>query len=260
MSVHLMSAIFQTEFRDLQDEEGRVTKASTAKFVLLAMADHANDEGEGAYPSIESLKKKCALSEQTIRNTFDALLYNGIIFRVGTSKYMTHNHTINIKAFPASENRRDFPPIIIEVKPVEGLTGGDEGSNRYLKGVNPVDPNHNININNKPDMLDMLLEQEAKAQPIHNACLAFENALLGSTVSAWPWDSNSKWQKFAKWVAAQDPADFQRYAEWRKSDGKFHAMSNNKIRQDPQMFIDTGWPTFLAHSSMYQKKDRSFGL
>ena len=109
-------------------------------------------------------------------------------------------------------------------------------------------------------MLDMLLEQEQKSQPIRNACLDFENALLGSTVSQWPWDSNSKWQKFAKWVAAQDSALFKQYAEWRKADGKFHAMSNNKIRQDPQMFMDTGWPTFLAHVSMYKPKDKGFAL
>ena len=116
-------------------------------------------------------------------------------------------------------------------------------------------------IKEKKDMLDMLLEQEQKSQPIRNACLDFENALLGSTVSQWPWDSNSKWQKFAKWVAAQDPAQFKQYADWRKKDGKYHAMSNNKIRQDPQIFIDTGWPTFLAHVSMYRSnQEEEFGL
>ncbi len=143
--------------------------------------------------------------------------------------------------------------------PFNDCMGGGQPLHTPLSTIDSQSP-FKETIKEKKDMLDMLLEQEAKSQPIHNACLAFENALLGSTVSAWPWDSNSKWQKFAKWVAAQDPADFQKYAEWRKGDGKFHAMSNNKIRQDPQMFMDTGWPTFLAHSSMYQKKDRSFGL
>jgi hypothetical protein len=114
---------------------------------------------------------------------------------------------------------------------------------------------------NKPDLLDMLLEQEQKAQPIRNACLMFETAMLGSTVSQWPWDSNVKWQKFAKWVATQEPSQFTAYADWRKKDGKYQAMSNNKIRQDPQMFMDTGWPTFLAHVSMYaNSQDAEFGL
>lgn len=100
MSVNLMSAIFETEFFDLTDQNGNVTKASTAKLVLLAMADHANDEGEGSYPSIERLCRKTALSAQTIRNTFDALRHNGIIELQGLSKHGTNNHTINTKSFP----------------------------------------------------------------------------------------------------------------------------------------------------------------
>ena len=62
MSVNLMSSIFKTEFRDLQDAEGNTTKASTAKFVCIALADHANDDGEGAYPSLAKIAYKTSLS------------------------------------------------------------------------------------------------------------------------------------------------------------------------------------------------------
>ncbi len=77
-----------------------------------------------------------------------------------------------------------------------------------------------------------------------------------------PWGTGD-WVKFSKWVVKTfdaDPLSFQRYSEWRKGDGKYNAMNNKQIRLNPMMFMDTGWPTFLAHSSMYQKKDRSFGL
>jgi len=74
MSVKLMSAIFETEFRDLQDSEGNTTKAATAKLVLLALADHANDEGEGAYPGLTKMELKTALSRPAIINTYDALI------------------------------------------------------------------------------------------------------------------------------------------------------------------------------------------
>jgi hypothetical protein len=145
-----------------------------------------------------------------------------------------------------------------ETEPRQGDTQGYIQGNR--KDVTPTLYSNNKESNNK-DMLDMLLEQEQKAQPIRNACLMFETAMLGSTVSQWPWDSNAKWQKFSKWVAAQEPSQFTAYAEWRKRDGKYQAMSNNKIRQDPQMFMDTGWPTFLAHVSMYaNSQDAEFGL
>ena len=254
MSIGLMTSIFQTEFRDLQDKEGNITKASTAKIVLLAMADCANDEGEGIYPSIDTLKKKCALSDQTIRNTFGALLHNGIIYRVGVSKHGTHNHNINPRCFPRFENRRDFPQLLAGVKPVEGSNELPEGSNRLDLGVKPVDPKHTLTIH-KPDMLDMLLDQERQTQPLRDACIAFETAFLGGTISQWPWDSKPVWRKFAKWCAEQDVRQFTEYVEWRKKDGKYHAMSNNKIRQDPQMFMDTGWPTFLAHTSMYAESE-----
>jgi hypothetical protein len=251
MSVRLMSAIFETEFRDLQDRDGNITKASTAKFICLALADHANDEGEGAYPSLETLAKKTNLSRNCVINATDALKFNGIILNAGESKYHTSNYTVNPSAFVRIEGSK----LRLLVNP------NDQVSNPGLpEVVIPVDPNHTLTIH-KPDMLDVLLEQEQKAQPIRNACLMFETAMLGSTVSQWPWDSTSKWQKFAKWVATQEPSQFTAYADWRKKDGKYQAMSNNKIRQDPQMFMDTGWPTFLAHTSMYgENTSKAFPL
>ena len=148
MSVKLMSAIFETEFRDLQDNEGNTTKAATAKLVLLALADHANDEGESAYPSIDRLAKKTALSPQTIRNTFDALKHNGIVFLVGSSKYMTNNYTINTKSFPCLNGNNDiFSPL----NPLEGSNGYLNPSNGSLDPLNPLDPNHHLTIN-KPSV------------------------------------------------------------------------------------------------------------
>lgn len=144
MSINLMSAIFQTEFCDLRDDGGNVTKASTAKLVLLAMADHANEEGEGAYPSIEKLCLKTALSEQTIRNTFDALRHNGIIALEGKSKWGTNNHTINTKSFPKSAGKH---PASLTLYPVGGITGEVGGYNRSLEHNVPVIPESSITTN-----------------------------------------------------------------------------------------------------------------
>lgn len=107
------------------------------------------------------------------------------------------------------------------------------------------------------DLLDGILENEAKAQALRKAHTEFENAL---GVNGWPFDTNTQWRKFGRWVNEQyaaDPASFLRYAEWRKNDGKYQAMSNTKIRANPEMFMDTGWPTFLASVSMYSGKDRA---
>lgn len=67
-----------------------------------------------------------------------------------------------------------------------------------------------------------------------------------------PWDTGD-WVKFSKWVVKTfdaDPLSFQRYSEWRKGDGKYNAMNNKQIRLNPMMFVDTGYPSFLAHAKM----------
>lgn len=160
MSVNLMSAIFESEFFDLKDDKGNVTKASTAKLVLLAMADHANDEGEGAYPSVERLCRKTALSEQTIRNTFDALRYNGIIFLTGKSKYGTNNHTINTKSFPKAIGK---DVTVLTLYPLDPLTGGVEGSNGSPSTPLAVIPESSLTKQETPkpkgDLVDLELSK-----------------------------------------------------------------------------------------------------
>jgi hypothetical protein len=148
MSVNLMSAIFQTEFFDLKDAGGSVTKASTAKIVLLAMADNASDDGENAYPSIKTLCRKTALSEQTIRSTFATLRHNGIIFLEGKSKLGTNDHTINVKSFPRAVGKEIKYLILYPLDPPTGTEGGITGG----VGVTyPLYPNHYLTINEPPE-------------------------------------------------------------------------------------------------------------
>lgn len=135
MSINLMSAIFRTEFRDLQDAEGNNTKASTAKFVCLALADHANDEGEGAYPSINRLAYKTSLSRSAVINALDAMKHNGILTANGTSKWDTVNYTVN----PICFSQGSQPTIL--VNPID-----PPQSTQLTPPVNPVDPNHPLTV------------------------------------------------------------------------------------------------------------------
>jgi len=151
MSIKLMSAIFDTEFRDLQDAEGNTTKASTAKFVTLALADHANDEGEGAYPSLDTLARKTSLTRQCVINTLDALKFNGIATLVGSSRRGTSNYTINTACFPRMDD--GSKPRLL-VNPVDY-----HQSTEITPPVNPVDPNHTLTII-KPSSKGGLSEKE----------------------------------------------------------------------------------------------------
>jgi hypothetical protein len=82
---------------DLLTDDGRTVPDSTAKFVLLALADHASDEGEGAYPGVKRICKKTSMSSQTVCNALNALRHNGYTTYVGKSKSDTNNYTINIE-------------------------------------------------------------------------------------------------------------------------------------------------------------------
>jgi hypothetical protein len=159
MSVNLMSAIFEAEFFDLKDENENITKASTAKLILLAMADHANDEGEGAYPSIERLCKKTALSAQTIRNTFDALRFNGVISLEGKSKYNTNNHTINTKSFPRAVAKET---VYLTLYPLDPLMSTATPLMSEVSSNYPLDPNHHIT--NKESSTEILKTDEVPGQ------------------------------------------------------------------------------------------------
>lgn len=74
-----------------------------------------------------------------------------------------------------------------------------------------------------------------------------------------PWSSNDVWTKLEKLVVQgykDNPGWIAQYVLWRNGDGKYTAFSNRKIRENPQMFIDTGYPEFVA-SKAYQKLTES---
>jgi hypothetical protein len=95
-----MSLVFEHDMPELKTDDGKVVPDSTAKFVLLALADHANDEGEGAYPGVKRICKKTSMSSQTVCNALNALRHNDYtVLQDGKSKSGTNNYTINVSKF-----------------------------------------------------------------------------------------------------------------------------------------------------------------
>jgi hypothetical protein len=144
MSIKLMSAIFDAEFFDLEyvkDGEKRKAKASTCKLVLLAIADHANDFGESAYPGYSKLEIKTALSRQGLSDTIEALKYNGLLsVDEKPSRLQTNNYTINVRSLPAIA--KELPDIISESS---HLTSGSQAT--LLVPVKPLDSIHPLTTN-----------------------------------------------------------------------------------------------------------------
>lgn len=96
MSVRLMTAVFEYDMPDLKTDDDRVSSDSACKFVLLALADTANDYGEGAYPGVRRLCKKTSLSTQTVCNALNALRHNEYTHLEGKSKLETNSYKINV--------------------------------------------------------------------------------------------------------------------------------------------------------------------
>ena len=49
------------------------------KFLLLALADHARDDGSRCYPSVDRLRRKCSCSERTVQRLLRKLEREGLI-------------------------------------------------------------------------------------------------------------------------------------------------------------------------------------
>jgi DNA-binding transcriptional regulator YhcF (GntR family) len=107
MSVTIMSLVYKAHFHDITfmhegkkktgEEYKKAVKVSNfnLKSVCLALADHANDEGEGAYPAVEKIAIKTEISEVTVIACLKAMKQEGIITYVGRSKWDTCNYTVN---------------------------------------------------------------------------------------------------------------------------------------------------------------------
>lgn len=96
MSVNLMSSVFNCNIPELKTDDGKTVPDTTAKSVLLAMADNANDEGEGSYPGVDTLCRKTNYSTSTVCNALNALRHNGFTTLVGRSRRDTNNYTISV--------------------------------------------------------------------------------------------------------------------------------------------------------------------
>lgn len=62
------------------------------KSVLLALADHGNEEGQSIYPSTERLTKKTGLSERTVQRAIDDLCSSGVVVIISGARQHAPNH------------------------------------------------------------------------------------------------------------------------------------------------------------------------
>lgn len=85
MSVHVTSWVLRNSEAHLGD-----------RLVLLALADHAKDDGTYAWPSVETIAREAHLSSRQVRRCLRNLEESGSITQTGTSRAGTHIYTVNM--------------------------------------------------------------------------------------------------------------------------------------------------------------------
>ena len=100
----------------------------SALLLLLAIADHANADGTGAWPSLESLSNKTRLSERSVRYILRDLEGLGCITtEPQQGPHGTNAYTVNL-----------------EGAKIAGATQRQEGGNPAPKGGQPIAPEPSV--------------------------------------------------------------------------------------------------------------------
>lgn len=89
-------------------EIGSTLKDASAYRVLLILADNANDEGRGAYPSASTIAEETGMSLRTVRNKLNDLETAGIIMRgdQALADYLPANRRSVVWDLNLEHNRR----------------------------------------------------------------------------------------------------------------------------------------------------------
>jgi SOS-response transcriptional repressor LexA len=130
MSVRVMSLVW--EF-DLPTSE---------KMVLLVIADHADDGGMNAWPSIATIARKASVSPRQAQRLVKALADSGFLFvegQAGGTREMRddrrpNRYTVNLNGVSPMSSRTGE----------RGDTGGSRGDTHDANGVTPMSPKPSI--------------------------------------------------------------------------------------------------------------------
>jgi hypothetical protein len=154
MSVKIMGLVWDTPMEPSQ------------KFVLLALADHADHEGNNAYPSLGLLARKTGYAERHVRRTLRLLEESKYIERGELSVRRTYTYSIIVarlgkgdteSAPPDTESpspRTYGPPTRTQSPPGGDTESPDPSINRPL--IRECDPGPTPHINQQRRKMPIL--------------------------------------------------------------------------------------------------------
>ena len=211
MSVRLMSLVFENQ-----------VLSPTEKLVMLALADHANDEGKSIYPSQSRLSRKTGLARGTVNRHIASLMERGYIRKSKVRKDLSNVLELEI----TSKLTEDLSPDLSTDEP-EGVTQDDTSDGEVSQRITPRcdgelhpgvmqgDTNHHVNHQIKQRSEDDLLIQFEQVTEIYRP----------------PEDENPK--QNARWLAEAE--------KWSKL-GATAADITEAIEQADQRGTTLSWP------------------
>jgi hypothetical protein len=108
-----------------------------ARLVLLVLADHASDDGTGAWPSVGTIAQEARMSESQTRECLRRLERNGAIKANGTSPYRTVIYDVIMAPTEIRGGADTGPKPSLERETSQGVThtGGVQGGMRAPAAV-----------------------------------------------------------------------------------------------------------------------------
>jgi DNA-binding MarR family transcriptional regulator len=120
--------------------------SSTEKLIMLALADHANDEGKSVYPSQITISRKTGLARGTVNRHIQNLIDNEYLWDKGYRLDRSNVLELEINVKRLVENVGVTESDTLDMG--EGVTEDDRGvSRRVTGGVTEDDTNHQLTIN-----------------------------------------------------------------------------------------------------------------
>jgi hypothetical protein len=121
--------------------------SSTEKLIMLALADHANDEGKSVYPSQITISRKTGLARGTVNRHIQNLIDNEYLWDKGYRLDRSNVLELEINVKRLVENVGVTESDTLDMG--EGVTEDDRGgSRRVTGGVTEDDTNHHLNVIN----------------------------------------------------------------------------------------------------------------
>lgn len=110
MSVVVTGKILWTQFEGIKIKEknGKTTKVhpSTAKCVMVAIGDSADDFGENSYQSFETIAVKASIKRRSAIRVVRGLIQGGYLKVAGVSPYGTNNFSVNLEKLSNPPTKR----------------------------------------------------------------------------------------------------------------------------------------------------------